>query len=152
MTRSAAGQSHGYGSPGTDYDSCAPPEPSTRAAPAESPPREPARGHPHVFDRQIRAFGRDGQALLGDLRVAVIVAGGTGSAVAVLLARLGVGTLILVDPQTPEDTKVPRAHGGTLGDVGRAKVDVLADHTRTLSSAAETTIPPAVGFLSHRTA
>ena len=53
---------------------------------------------PGVFDRQVRAFGRDGQALLEELRVAVVGTGGTGSAVAVLLARLGVGHLTLADP------------------------------------------------------
>lgn len=85
-----------------------------------------------TFDRQIRAFGTDGQALLRDLRVAVVGAGGTGSAVAVLLARLGVGHLILIDPQTLEDTNVPRVHGSTLADIHRPKVDILADHIRSI--------------------
>jgi hypothetical protein len=109
-------------------------------APDEDTSTETAAGHPGIFDRQVRAFGRDGQALLEELRVAVVGAGGTGSAVAVLLARLGVGHLILADPQALEDTNVPRVHGSTLGDVGRRKVDVLADHVRGLGLGTHVTV------------
>jgi len=55
---------------------------------------------PHIaplFDRSVRAFGADIQAALGDLRIAVIGAGGTGSAVAEQLVRLGVRHLTLID-------------------------------------------------------
>lgn len=85
-----------------------------------------------LYDRQIRAFGRDGQAMIGSLQVGVVGAGGTGSAVAVQLARLGVRHLVLVDPDRFEATNVTRVHGGTLNDVGKLKVDVLADHLRSL--------------------
>lgn len=96
--------------------------------PDRSAPVVPYAARPTVFDRQVRAFGRDGQELLEALRVAVVGAGGTGSAVAVLLARLGVGHLLVIDLDVLEDSNVPRVHGSTLGEVDRPKVDVLADH------------------------
>jgi hypothetical protein len=51
------------------------------------------------YDRQVRAFGRDGQCMLAHLRVGVVGCGGTGSAVAEQLSRLGVGHVVAVDPE-----------------------------------------------------
>jgi hypothetical protein len=107
--------------------------------PGRDVPAAPDAGRPAVFDRQVRAFGRDGQALLEDLRVAVVGAGGTGSGVAVLLARLGVGHLLLLDLDTLEDSNVPRVHGSALADVDRYKVDVLADHIHGLGLGTQVT-------------
>src|SRR5579863_9708976 len=50
---------------------------------------------PEFFDRQVRAFGRDIQPLLRRLRVGVVGAGGTGSAVIEQLTRLGIGFLLI---------------------------------------------------------
>ncbi|MFC7968762.1 ThiF family adenylyltransferase [Streptomyces cinereoruber] len=55
---------------------------------------------PALRDRQIRAFGTEIQRVLGDLKVAVVGAGGTGSAVAEQLVRLGIRRLTLIDPDT----------------------------------------------------
>ena len=52
------------------------------------------------FDRNIRAFGGEIQKVLGDLHVAVVGCGGTGSAVIEQLVRLGVRHLRLFDPDT----------------------------------------------------
>lgn len=81
-----------------------------------------------AYDRQIRAFGKAGQQVLSSLRVGVVGCGGTGSAVAEQLTRLGVGQLVLIDHDTVTDTNVTRIYGSTLADVGRAKVEVLHDH------------------------
>lgn len=83
---------------------------------------------PDVFDRNIRAFGMDIQATLGDLRVAVVGAGGTGSAVAEQLVRLGVRRLLLIDVDTLSASNVTRVYGSSAADVGRPKVEVLRDH------------------------
>lgn len=83
---------------------------------------------PEVFDRNVRAFGADIQATLGDLRIAVVGAGGTGSAVAEQLVRLGVRRLLLIDVDALSASNVTRVYGSLPGDVGRAKVDVLRDH------------------------
>lgn len=78
-------------------------------------------------DRQIRAFGADGQRRLSEMSVAIIGLGGTGSLVAQQLAHLGVGEFLLFDQDRIEETNLNRVVGATLSDLGRAKVDVAAD-------------------------
>ncbi len=80
-----------------------------------------------IYDRQVRAFGADGQRVLALLHVGVVGAGGTGSAVLEELGRLGIGTLTLVDDDIVTDTNVTRIHASTLHDVGRSKVEVARD-------------------------
>jgi len=92
-------------------------------------PEQPHRNH-DIFDRQIRAFGDDGQELLERLRVGVIGAGGTGSAVCEQLLRLGVGELIVLDHQDIEETNVTRVYGSRLTDAGTAKVALVERQTR----------------------
>jgi len=79
-----------------------------------------------VFDRQVRAFGRDGQRHLAGLRAGVVGAGGTGSAVAEQLIRLGVGKVVLVDDDEVSDTNLTRIHESGAADVGDPKVAVIA--------------------------
>ncbi len=81
-----------------------------------------------TLDRQVRMFGPEANALLRGLRVAVVGCGGTGSAVAMLLARLGVGGLVLLDEDLVEVSNLNRLHGSTRmdADAMRAKVDVVA--------------------------
>lgn len=81
-----------------------------------------------VFDRQIRAFGPAGQRVLGRLRVGIVGAGGTGSAVFEQLVRLGVGEILIIDPDVINDdgSNVTRVYGSAMADIGQPKVD-LAD-------------------------
>lgn len=81
-----------------------------------------------VFDRQIRAFGPAGQRVLGRLRVGIVGAGGTGSAVFEQLVRLGVGEILIIDPDVINDdgSNVTRVYGSAMADIGRPKAD-LAD-------------------------
>ncbi|MBO9126934.1 MULTISPECIES: HesA/MoeB/ThiF family protein [unclassified Rhizobium] len=60
------------------------------------------------YDRQVRMFGANGQAILGKTRVAIIGLGGVGSVLAELLGRLGVGEFVLVDPDRVQPSNVPR--------------------------------------------
>jgi molybdopterin/thiamine biosynthesis adenylyltransferase len=85
---------------------------------------------PSVFNRQVIAFGGAVQALLRDLHIGVVGAGGTGSAVAEVLIRSGVGRVTVVDYQTLERTNVTRVYGSSLRQVGRRKVDVVVDNAR----------------------
>lgn len=82
------------------------------------------------FDRQVRAFGRDLQNLLGNLHVGVVGCGGTGSAVIEQLARLGVGKITVVDDDEVEDTNISRIHHSGIGEVGRLKVQVMENMVR----------------------
>ncbi len=83
-----------------------------------------------TFDRQIRMLGSDGQHTLHAVRAAVIGAGGTGSAVAVQLARLGVGEITLVDDDVVTAPTATRGHGMRTADLGRPKVTTLGEHLR----------------------
>ncbi|MEV0168776.1 ThiF family adenylyltransferase [Nonomuraea fuscirosea] len=60
------------------------------------------------YDRQSRAYGATGQALFGQMRVAVVGLGGIGSILVELIARLGVGHLVLIDPEKIDPTNLPR--------------------------------------------
>ena len=83
-----------------------------------------------TFDRQIRMFGPAGQRALGALHVAVVGAGGTGSATAEQLTRLGVGTLTIIDDDVVTRPTPTRGYGMTVADLGRPKAEVLAGHLR----------------------
>jgi molybdopterin/thiamine biosynthesis adenylyltransferase/proteasome lid subunit RPN8/RPN11 len=81
-----------------------------------------------TFDRSVRAFGPAIQATLGDLRIAIVGCGGTGSAVAEQLVRLGVRRLMLIDPDSLTASNVTRVYGSTYADVGRRKSEILRNY------------------------
>ncbi len=89
-------------------------------------------GPAETFDRQVRMLGIDGQSTLHAVRAAVIGAGGTGSAVAVQLARLGIGEITLVDDDEVTAPTPTRGHGMRVKDLGRPKVVVLGEHLRNI--------------------
>jgi molybdopterin/thiamine biosynthesis adenylyltransferase len=81
-----------------------------------------------ALHRQALAFG---PALNGDLRqmrVGIVGCGGTGSAVAMLLARLGIGHIALFDNDIVDQTNLNRLHGARQSDADAMlpKVDVVA--------------------------
>jgi molybdopterin/thiamine biosynthesis adenylyltransferase len=82
-----------------------------------------ASGHdpPAFFDRQVRAFGPDVQRLLQSLHVGVVGVGGTGSATAEQLVRLGVGRLTLFDGDRLDVSNVNRVYNSRAPDYGRNK-------------------------------
>ena len=94
--------------------------------PSAAPDAAPA------YDRQIRMFGAAGQALLANSKVAVVGLGGVGSLVTEYLARLGVGHLVLIDPDPIEDTNLSRVVGATAVDVetGQLKTQIAVRHAR----------------------
>lgn len=103
--------------------------------PAENAP--PAERLPTAFDRQVRAFGGEIQEVLARLRIAVVGCGGTGSATAEQLARLGVGSLLLLDPKNLSESNPTRVYGSAPDDVGKPKASVLAGHLRRITPLAE---------------
>ena len=80
--------------------------------------------------RQALTIGQETVERLKQLRIGVVGCGGTGSAVAVLLARAGIGRLLLLDPDVVAETNLNRLHGSTHRDAKaeRPKVQVLRDH------------------------
>lgn len=91
------------------------------------------------FNRNVRAFGGPIQTVLGDLTVAVIGCGGTGSSVIEQLARLGVRRFLLIDPDKLSLSNVTRVYGSTPEMVGTRKVDVAADLIASISPDATVT-------------
>jgi molybdopterin/thiamine biosynthesis adenylyltransferase/proteasome lid subunit RPN8/RPN11 len=86
-----------------------------------------------IFDRSVRAFGGAVQAALGQLRIAIVGCGGTGSAVAEQLVRLGARHFLLFDPDKLSASNVTRVYGSTAADVGQFKVDTLAAHLKRIA-------------------
>ena len=98
-----------------------------------NPRRETAQDTEH--DRQIRMFGASGQQVLRSSKVAVVGLGGVGSLVVEYLARLGVGTILIIDPDQIEDTNLSRVVGATPADVdaGLLKTQIAVRHARELA-------------------
>lgn len=82
---------------------------------------------PESQRRHVQAFGSRTVDLLRRLRVGVVGCSGTGSPVVEQLARLGVGGLVLVDPDHVEKKNLNRIINATWEDAceQRPKVEVL---------------------------
>ena len=98
---------------------------------------------PEFFERQVRAFGEELQRLLRALHVGVVGAGGTGSAVAEQLARLGVGELSIFDGDTLTTTNVTRVYGSTIAAAGANKAQLARDHIVSMGLGTKVTAIPA---------
>src|SRR5262249_15343586 len=82
----------------------------------------------------VRAFGAAVQHTLSDLRIGIVGCGGTGSAVAEQLVRLGVRHLMLIDPDELSESNLTRVYGSTRNDIGIPQVPVLARHLVSIAS------------------
>ena len=78
------------------------------------------------FDRNIRFFGKTGQAKLADARVVVVGVGGLGTQVVQQLALLGVSRFALIDSEELDTTNLNRYVGVYHGDPipGTPKVEI----------------------------
>lgn len=77
-----------------------------------------------MYDRQVRAFGAEGQASIATLKVGIVGLGGTGSLTAQQLAHLGVRDFLFIDFDPVDKTSLNRLVGTTAADVGTPKVIV----------------------------
>jgi hypothetical protein len=82
---------------------------------------------PAFAARHAQAFGRGTFEAVQALTVVVVGCSGTGSVVIDMLARLGVGCLILIDPDRVEEKNLNRILNAFPSDLGRLKVDVQRD-------------------------
>lgn len=88
------------------------------------------------FDRVARLIGEQSLAQLFDAHVMVIGLGGVGSFAAESLVRTGVGHVSLVDFDKVSLTNVNRQLQAIEGNVGRSKVEALAERLRLVNPAA----------------
>ncbi|HEV2495500.1 MAG TPA: ThiF family adenylyltransferase [Terriglobia bacterium] len=88
----------------------------------------PAHNTTSFVLRHAQAFGSGTTALLRSLSVAVVGCSGTGSIVIEQLARLGVGRLVLIDPESVEEENLNRIPNSGKEDafLRRPKVHVMA--------------------------
>lgn len=91
------------------------------------------------YDRQIRAFGPEGQARLGQMRVAIVGLGGIGSHVAQQLAYLGVTDFLLIDDDQVEAVNLNRLIGAFPGDERAPKVHIARRMIRSILPEARVT-------------
>lgn len=89
----------------------------TRLTPTPDPDAPATRAED---DRQARLFGAAGQQLLRQSRIGVVGAGGAGMLAVEMLARLGVGELVVVDPDKVELTNLNRLPGALRRDAAVA--------------------------------
>lgn len=91
--------------------------------------------------RTMQAFGDKTTRLLKSLSVAVVGCSGTGSWVIEQLARLGVGELVLVDPDLIETKNLNRIVGSRAQDATekRLKVDALREYVCAMGTGVKVT-------------
>lgn len=99
-----------------------------------------AGDHDELYDRQVRAFGVEGQRAIEQLDIAIVGLGGTGSVVAQQLAHLGASKFLLIDPDCIEASNLNRLVGATPADVGMKKVAVAARHISAINPRARCTV------------
>jgi len=94
---------------------------------------------PGHAERHAQLFGRKTTGLLRQLTVGVVGCSGTGGLVIEMLARLGVGRIVLVDPDRVEYRNLNRIVGTEARDAAlhRFKVDALAEHVANIGLGTE---------------
>ena len=95
-------------------------------------------------------YGKRGLERLGRAHVCLVGVGGVGSWAVEALARSGVGSITMIDLDEVCVTNTNRQLPALEGNVGRAKVDVLAE--RVLSIAPRCTVNPVQEFFTPDTA
>lgn len=78
-----------------------------------------------MFERNAHAYDIQSQAKLYEATVVVIGCGGGGGVIAELLARTGIGRLVLIDGDIYEESNLNRQIGATIETLGKTKVKVL---------------------------
>jgi molybdopterin/thiamine biosynthesis adenylyltransferase len=108
-----------------------------------------APGAEERHKRLAAAFGDEATSRLRRSTVAVIGAGGTGSAAIETLARAGVGRLVIVDPDHLERSNLERVHGSTPVDAAQKtpKTAIAQRHVATIDPACH--VDSFIGALPH---
>lgn len=77
--------------------------------------------YPYRYLRNLDVISPEEQLTLAESRVAVIGAGGLGGNVILLLARMGIGRMVVVDLDTFEETNLNRQALCTIESLGKLK-------------------------------
>src|ERR1700687_4611536 len=80
-----------------------------------------------AFARHRGLLNEAEQDRLRKSRVAIVGLGGVGGVHLVTLARLGIGSFHIADPDCFETANINRQHGATAHTLGRGKAEVMAE-------------------------
>lgn len=94
----------------------------------------------HWQERTLLLTGEDGLDSLAGSVVAVVGLGGVGAYAAEMLARAGVGSLILLDSDCVAETNKNRQLLALDSNMGRKKVEVMAERLRDINPEIELTL------------
>lgn len=83
--------------------------------------KESSAAHAEIQSRQAAAFGKPFIDILQSLRVGIVGCGGTGSPLSTLIARAGIGELVLIDDDNLELSNLNRVRGLSAKDVNESK-------------------------------
>jgi hypothetical protein len=95
--------------------------------------------------RTVAAWGEPAQVDLARLRVGVIGAGSVGGMIGEALARIGFEDVMLIDFDHVEEHNLDRLLYATRADIGRLKVEVMAEHLSARATASTWRVEPIVG-------
>jgi molybdopterin-synthase adenylyltransferase len=95
---------------------------------------------PERYVRNFSAFSQKDQIKLLRSTVAVVGLGGLGGGVTEILARIGIGTLILIDGDVFEDTNLNRQVLSTQLRIGTSKAMAAAERVKEINSSVTITV------------
>lgn len=98
--------------------------------------------YPYRYIRNRDIIPPGGQIKLAKSRVAVVGAGGLGGHVILLLARVGIGTLVVLDHDVFDESNLNRQALSSLDSIGRPKAEAAA--------AAVAAVNPGVRVIPHQ--
>ncbi len=83
-----------------------------------------------ILRRTFDTWGSESQNSLSRLKVGIVGLGSVGCVAAEAIARIGVTSLTLIDPDRVEEHNLDRLLYGTVNDIGKLKVDLAAQAIR----------------------
>jgi len=92
------------------------------------------------FSRNIGLLSQDEQKRLLNARVAVAGAGGVGGLHILTLARLGIGSFNIADPDTFEAVNINRQFGASISTFGKNKAEIFFQMVRDINPHADVTV------------
>jgi molybdopterin/thiamine biosynthesis adenylyltransferase len=97
---------------------------------------------PARYQRNRQMISTAGQLKLFRSNVAVVGCGGLGGHILEQLARLGVGKIVIIDPDVFEESNLNRQSLSSPRNLGRAKVDVARERINELNPSVDATVFP----------
>ena len=104
-----------------------------RAVTLDQVPDHAAFSYQEAFARHLGLVNPEEQDRLRSSRVAIAGMGGVGGIHLITLARLGIGSFHIADPDDFELANFNRQYGATVRSLGRGKAEVMAEEARAIN-------------------